>query len=93
MNASVNYTAGYSNTVLVPAEHVASWTTVDAEIGYTFPKAFPFGRAHIALDATNLLNRAPPYINNTSFDSTLAYDPGAANAIGRVVSFQATFSW
>ncbi len=93
LTTSVNYTGSYSNNVLVPAEHVKSWTTVDAEVGYTFPKATPFGRAHVALDATNLLNKAPPYINNTAFDSTLAYDPGAANAIGRTLSVQATFSW
>ena len=93
LNGSVNYISGYSNNVLVPAEHVSPWTTVDAGIGYTFAKAMPFGHAHVALNATNLLNKAPPYVDNTAFDSTLAYDPGAANVAGRVLSVQATFTW
>jgi outer membrane receptor protein involved in Fe transport len=90
---SANYTAGYANDTVTPVEHVHTWTTIDAQLGYTFDRPTPFGRAHIALNAINLFDRAPPYVNNTSFNSTLAYDPGQASAIGRVVSIEATFGW
>jgi outer membrane receptor protein involved in Fe transport len=93
MLASLNYTGAYSNTLILPAEHVKHWTTLDGQIGYRFAKASPLAGARIALNATNLFNTAPPYMNNSFYDSILAYDPGQASAIGRVLSIEATFSW
>ena len=92
-NLFVNYTAGYTNQLVLPSEHVASWTTIDGQIGYRFANASPLAGARIALSALNLFDRRPPYVRNSVFDSTLAYDPGQANALGRVVSVQASFSW
>ena len=93
MSASLNYTGAYSNTLILPADHVRHWTTLDGQIGYRFAKASPLAGARIALNAINLLNTAPPYINNSFYNSILAYDPGQASAIGRVLSIEATFSW
>ncbi|HLZ78585.1 MAG TPA: TonB-dependent receptor [Sphingomonas sp.] len=92
-HVTVNHVGSYSNNAIVPAEHVGAWTTIDAQIGYSFPRPTPFGRARLALSALNLFDKAPPYINNTAFNSTLAYDPGQASAIGRVVALEASFSW
>lgn len=92
-HATINHVGGYANTIVVPAEHVSSWTTVDMQVGYSFPHPTPLGRAHLAISAINLFDTAPPYINNTAFNSTLAYDPGQASTIGRVVALEASFSW
>ena len=92
-SAFVNYTGGYTNQIVTPNAHVASWTTVDGQIGYRFNTPSPLAGVRLALSVVNLFNRQPPYIENHFFDSTLAYDPGQANAIGRLISVQATLSW
>lgn len=91
--AFVNYVAGYQNQTTTPAEGVKSWTTADFQIGYRFPDAGPFRNARLALSATNIFDRAPPYVNNHAFDSTLAYDPEQASPVGRLISVQARFGW
>ena len=65
----------------------------DFQIGYRFPDAGPFRNARLALSATNIFDRAPPYVNNHAFDSTLAYDPEQASPVGRLISVQARFGW
>ena len=93
--AHVNFTNGYRNTIPVPAEHVNAWTTVDAQVGYSL--AEPHGALHglrLALSATNLLDRNPPYVNFAYPGITaVGYDPQNASAVGRVVSFQVTKAW
>ena len=89
----VNYVAGYQNQTTTPAERVRSWTTADFQVGYRFPDAGPFRNARLALSATNIFDRAPPYVNNHAFDSTLAYDPEQASPVGRLISVQARFGW
>jgi iron complex outermembrane receptor protein len=91
--AFVNYVDGYTNQLADPAAHVASWTTIDGQIGYRFGERSPFKGARLGLGATNLFNRKPPYVENHSFDSTMAYDPGQASAIGRLISVQIGWSW
>ncbi len=88
-----NYVGGYANNSVLPVEHVKSWTTVDAQIGYTFASPSPLKGARIGLSAVNLFNRRPPYVYNSYFGWTLAFDPDQANAIGREIAVQATFSW
>ncbi len=91
--AFVNYTSGYTNQLVTPSAPVSSWTTIDGQIGYRFSHASPLSGARLALSAVNLFNRQPPYVENHFFSTTLAYDPSAANAIGRLISIQANFSW
>lgn len=93
--AHVNFTDGYRNTIPIPAEHVSAWTTVDAQIGYSFDQTQ--GALHglrLSLSATNLLDRAPPYVNFAYPGITaVGYDPQNASAVGRVISFEITKSW
>jgi outer membrane receptor protein involved in Fe transport len=91
--AFVNYVDGYANQLVDPVEHVASWTTIDCQIGYRFGTVSPLKGARIGLSVTNLFSRKPPYVQNHSFASTVAYDPGQASAIGRLISVQATYKW
>ncbi|MGY4398803.1 iron complex outermembrane receptor protein [Sphingomonas sp. UYAg733] len=91
--AFINYVARYQNQTTTPAERVGSWTTVDLQVGYRFADSGPFRNARFALSANNLFDRAPPYVNNHAFDSTLAYDPEQASPVGRLISVQARFGW
>lgn len=92
-NAFVNYTDGYLNNQVTPSEHVSSWTTVDAQIGYRFDKGSALAGLRLSLSATNLFNGKPPYVLNSVYGQTLAYDPSQANAIGRLISLRAALSW
>jgi outer membrane receptor protein involved in Fe transport len=89
----VNYTDGYLNNQVTPSQHVDSWTTVDAQIGYRFKDSSPLKGARLALSATNLFNRRPPYALNSVYGSTVAFDPNQASAIGRLISIDMTFQW
>jgi iron complex outermembrane recepter protein len=93
VSAMLNYTGGYTNQVVIPEEHVRSWVTVDSQIGYRFDNSSPLSGVRLALSITNLFNRSPPYIQNVLTYRTMAYDPGQASAIGRLISFQASLSW
>ena len=93
--ASVNYVCGYENTIVSPAGHVDAWTTVDAQIGYRFEaKGGALHGVSLALSATNLFDKDPPYAA-FSFNGITAvgYDPQNASPLGRVVSLQLTKAW
>lgn len=89
----VNYLAGYTNQTRNPNERVASWTTFDAQIGYSFARPGPLDSARIALSATNLFDRNPPFVINQAFDSTLGYDPEQASPVGRLIALQLRLGW
>ena len=92
-DAFVNYSSGYRNTLVLPTQPVATWTTVDGQIGYRFDKASPLKGARIALSVTNLLNTRPPYVEYSVDGATFGYDPNQASAIGRQISIDMTFQW
>jgi len=90
----VNFTDGYRNTLTQPTEHVASWTTFDGQLSWnvTGAKASAPGM-RLALNAINLFDRPPPYVDNEQGIITFGYDPENASALGRVVSAQLTVRW
>lgn len=92
MSGFANYIGGYRNQIPAIAEPVASWTTFDLQIAQQIGSE---ERRHLrlALSATNLLDKAPPYVTNRTNSSALGYDPDKANALGRMVSLSATFRW
>lgn len=88
-----NYVGGYRNQIPAVAEHVSSWTTFDFQLAQRFGD-YEKGRGlQLALSALNLFDKAPPYVNNKTNTSALAYDPDKADAIGRTVALQATVRW
>lgn len=88
LNAFVNRVGSYSNATVIPAEEVHSWTTVDASVGYAFPKSGPLRGARLSLSALNLLDRDPPYVAYHNFDQTLAFDPEQASPLGRTIALE-----
>jgi iron complex outermembrane recepter protein len=89
-----NRVSGYRNITQTPAQAVASWTTLDLSLGYTIPSTIRgLGGTRLALTATNILDRAPPYVQNNSGLFSVGYDPDLADPLGRVVALQVVKSW
>lgn len=90
----VNYVDGYTNNLNAAPEHVDAWTTVDLQLSYRFGA----GRGglkglRVALNASNLFDRDPPYAAYYLGLTTMGYDPENASPLGRVLSVQVTKSW
>lgn len=96
-NAFVNYVDGYKNQIPVPAERVASWTTVDLSISQRIgdggAAASGDSGLRLGLSILNLFDKDPPYVLNRSQTSALGYDPEKASPVGRMISVQATVRW
>ncbi len=80
-NVWANHSSSYRNTTVTPVETVDSWTTVDFHLGYEFEGPGLLDGVALSLDASNLFDTRPPYVNVAN-----GYDPQQANALGRVVT-------
>lgn len=90
----VNYVDSYRNTAVQPEERVASWTTVDLDIGYHLTADRGLLRGlRLSLSASNLFDRDPPYANVRTNLSASGYDAENASPVGRLVALQLTKSW
>jgi iron complex outermembrane receptor protein len=78
--ATLNHLGGYDNGTVNPVQHVKSYETVDLMLGYTFDERFT-----LSVDARNLFNQDPPFV-----DTTRGYDPQASNPVPRMISFTAS---
>jgi iron complex outermembrane receptor protein len=82
-DATLNFTDGYSNNLATVVQKVHSWTTLDLNLGYTFKEGLgALSGLSLGLDITNLFDRDPPFVNIQG-----GWDPGQANAVGRLISF------
>lgn len=90
----VNYVDSYRDTRSNPSVPIASWTTLDAQLGYRFdrPKGLLAG-ASLTLGVINLTDRAPPYVapsySTLPGYSSLDFDGANADVRGRFVYVQA----
>ena len=90
----VNYVDGYTNLLNTAPEHVDAWTTFDLQLSYRFRKDHGALKGlRVALNASNLFDRDPPYAAYYIGLSTNGYDPENASPLGRVISLQITKSW
>ncbi|MHA6719872.1 TonB-dependent receptor domain-containing protein [Sphingomonas sp. RS6] len=80
---TLNHLSGYSNTAISPAQHVSAYDTVDAYIGTKVGD-----RLTLALQARNLFNRYPPFV-----DISGGYDPQSANPLPRMLIASAGVSF
>jgi iron complex outermembrane receptor protein len=104
-NLFFNYLGGYRNwsgSSLVPivrvngfptdgGDKVKSFTTIDANIAYTFSDVGMLDDVQVFLDATNLLDEDPPQYNVFAIGGNngvgvAGYDPVNANPLGRVIT-------
>ncbi len=89
VDVAVNYTGGYKNpgSTLVP--DVSPWTTVDFRAVYRTEQGSGWlSGMEFALNATNLLNHEPPFV-----DDEYGYDVDNVQALGRVVSVDISKRW
>jgi iron complex outermembrane receptor protein len=87
-NAYLNYTNGYTNNLAVPAQKVASNTTVDLRLSYQIDdKIVGLHGTTVSLGVVNLFDRRPPFVNIAqSANGGGGFDPTLTNPIGRIVS-------
>jgi iron complex outermembrane receptor protein len=90
---AANFTNGYRDTASNPTRRVDPWTTVDLQLLYDFPDDASWGLRglRIALDARNVFNTDPPFLNNQA--QFIGYDQENANPYGRQLSLQLRKLW
>jgi len=90
----VNYVDSYRDTRSIPSVPVASWTTIDANLGYRFEhqKGLLAGTS-LTLGMINLTDRAPPYVapsyGTLPGYSSIDFDGANADVRGRFIYVQA----
>jgi outer membrane receptor protein involved in Fe transport len=85
---ALSYTGGYRDpgSALIP--NVDPFSTVDLQISYRAPADGWLSHAELTLNAVNLLNQNPPFV-----DSPYGYDRLNTQPLGRVVGLRVKKSW
>ena len=92
---TVNYTGHETNTFQADRPEISSWTTVDAQIAYSLPRAGRLDGVRISLSVLNLFDKDPPFVDFNVSRQGFNYDVVNANPVGRYVTVQAAVpvSW
>lgn len=88
-----NYLDSYTNAIAAVPQQVASWTTVDLQLGYRFGAEGNTRGFEVALSATNLFDHDPPDVAYSIPPFSVGFDPDNASPLGRVVSLTVTKRW
>jgi iron complex outermembrane receptor protein len=88
----INFENSYRDTLSVPNRGVSPWTTVDLQLSYETAGDTPgwLGHTQFALNAQNLFNVYPPFLNNPV---GVGYDQENADLYGRLLSFEVRMRW
>ncbi len=88
-----NYISSETDTGVTPNKPIASWTTADLTLGYTFASGSAKG-LRVALSASNLFDRRPPTAYSPAIVyGGLNYDSTNASILGRYTSLTVTKAW
>jgi iron complex outermembrane recepter protein len=88
-NVAVNFTNAYSNPGSTLSSRIGSLTTVDLQLHYTTPEDTRFlGGMEFALNAVNVFNQSPPFV-----DSIYGFDTANFQPLGRVLSLSLRKKW
>jgi iron complex outermembrane receptor protein len=89
----INFQNHYRDTLSVPNRGVSPWTTIDLQLSYetTGDTLGWLGHTQFALNAQNLFNVDPPFLNNSA--AGVGYDQENADLYGRMVSFEVRKRW
>lgn len=89
VNLAVDHMGGYNDIDVGEVRNVGAFTSVDLRLSYrTSELEGPFGSVEISLNAANLFDRAPPFVNRED-----GYDASNMEPYGRVVSFAIQKTW
>ena len=88
--ASFDYVNSYDNLIVEPDQEIDSWTTFDLAVQFNGDDAGWLGSfgdgLSVTLDATNILDEDPPYVNFApNNNGGGGWDPTAASPIGRMI--------
>jgi len=87
VNGAVNFANAYSDTNLVPAGRIDSYTTADLNASWRYART----GTTLSFNIINLFNENPP-LTFPSYQK-VQYDPTNADARGRILSLQVRQSW
>jgi iron complex outermembrane receptor protein len=89
VDAAIDHIGGYRDLESRAVRRIGSSTTVDLRVAYrTAPDSGSLGNLEIALNAVNVFDSAPPFV-----DQFLGYDPLNYDPYGRVISVYAQKRW
>ena len=90
----VTYLGPYDNNLVNPLQEVDSKTTFDLNLQYNFSGSGFMDGLSIGLDAVNLLDEDPPYVNIAqSPNGGGGFDPTLNNPVGRVIGLTLRKKW
>lgn len=90
----INYVSSETDNGITPHVSVGSWTTLDANIAYTFLQASGFQHGvKIVAAATNLLDAGPPRTETPTSYPGLHFDSTNHSIMGRFVSLTVSKAW
>lgn len=88
LHLAVNHTGAYRNPASTKRSTVSAWTGVDVQVGYRMPGVLKSGATDLSLNAVNVFNHSPPFVDNQ-----FGYDVAHFQALGRVLSLDLTERW
>ncbi|WP_066799560.1 TonB-dependent receptor domain-containing protein [Sphingomonas soli] len=93
-----NHVGGYRNTLITPNEDISAYDTFDIAVNYTVgdrtERNFFKNGFTLSLEARNLFDRNPPYVNLApSGNGSGGYDATVTNPIGRLLSVAVRKTW
>jgi iron complex outermembrane recepter protein len=89
MRLTFNYTGGYRNPESALLPRIASWMTVDGEVGYhTAEGSGWLDNIEVSLTVVNAFNQSPPFV-----DWLYGYDYNNVQPLGRVTSVLVRKTW
>lgn len=84
-----NFTGAYLDNISVPNRRIRSYSTVDAQLGYSTGEGHRwFENTKITLSTTNLLDTNPPFVN-----TELGFDQPITPAAARLVTLSFRKKW
>jgi iron complex outermembrane recepter protein len=90
----VNHLGPYDNNLANPVQKVDPKTTFDLNLYYNFPGSGFADGLSIGLDAVNLLDEDPPFVNIAqSPNGGGGFDPTLNNPVGRIVGLTLRKKW
>jgi outer membrane receptor protein involved in Fe transport len=88
-SVTLDHTGAYRDTALATMRDVAGATTLDVQMSYKTPKENRvLGDLDFVLNATNVFDKSPPFVNRED-----GYDTRNTDPYGRVVSFSIRKNW
>jgi iron complex outermembrane receptor protein len=90
----VNHFDAYDNNLVSPLEEVDAKTTVDVNVSYAFQGGGFADGLRIGLDAVNLFDEEPPFVNIAqSPNGGGGFDPTLNNPVGRIIGLTLEKKW